>query len=149
VFLRHLQERYNTPSEEWRTTVQDTFTELCKILGHREAVPILGREETPEVISARTARDHALPSITVLPTGTHALRLTATNEPLDCICFGTMSPKTYVAVFWELVVEVQRSGNYTLIIHEVDAGPVPRFLLSFESLLFEVRYYHCNALVRK
>ena len=145
-FLRDLQEHYNMPSETWWMTAHNTFTQLCRILGHKEAVATLDPEDPPGAISARTARDHALPSVTVLATGNYGLRVSATNEPLECAAFGTMSPHTYKEVFWESVVQVQRSGTSTLVIHEVDGGS--RFLLTLDSLVFEVKYYHCNAFVR-
>ena len=148
-FLKHLQKNYNKPTDDWWSTVENTFKRLGRILGQKEAIPILDREETPEADSARKARDYALPSVTVLPAGTHALRLAATNEPLECAVFGTMAPNTYKEVFWESTVQVQRAGDSPLVIHEADGGPIPRFLLTFESLLFDIKYYYSNALVRK
>lgn len=93
-------------------------------------------------------RDGILPWMLILPSGTHQLHLTATNEPLDCVVLGTMPFRRFMDLFWEAVKPAQQEGGL-VVVHEVKTYPDLRILLSVGEYEFELRYLECAALVRK
>jgi hypothetical protein len=101
--MKQLEEIYNMPHEKWWESVETAFQCLRMVL-ERGQDEITHEEDDPENISAQAARADALPLISLLPSGSHALRLTATNEDLQCVAFGTISAERFVEIFWEAVI---------------------------------------------
>lgn len=148
---QNLQEVYNMPTSQWWESVQLTFLRLEKLL-HPKSVALLSNQldEPAEeyAISARVARAASMPSIILLPAGTHALSLTATNETLQCMAFGTVGPKLYVELVRESIVQAQEAGTIKIAVYEILQGPVPRITLRVEAHVFEMKYLQCESLVR-
>lgn len=100
--MKQLEEKYNMPHEKWWDGVETTFRCLQAAL-ERGQDDIVHEEDDHQSISAQAARADALPLVSLLPSGSHALRLTATNEDLQCVAFGTISAERFVEIFWETV----------------------------------------------
>ena len=100
---KQLEEKYNMPHEKWRDGVETAFQCLRMVL-ERGQDDITHEEDDPESISAQAARADALPLVSLLPSGSHALRLTASNEDLQCVAFCTISAERFVEIFWEAVI---------------------------------------------
>jgi hypothetical protein len=101
--MKQLEEEYNMPHEKWWNGVETAFQCLRMAL-ERGQDDIAHEEDDPESISPQAARADALPLISLLPSGSHALRLTATDEDLQCVAFGTISAERFVEIFWEAVI---------------------------------------------
>jgi hypothetical protein len=127
--IEYLREHYNMPREEWWTSVDNAFQHLRTLL---ECHPdeVCDEENDPENISAQAARVDALPLVSVLPSGSHAIRLTATNEDLQCVAFGTISDDLYIDVF---------------VVYKTESGA---FWFNFEGHNFRLLYVRCEDLVR-
>jgi hypothetical protein len=136
------------PSEQWWDDAYDSFNRLEEIIK-----PSWTRETvTPEDLdedtkNVRRVREGSLPYMIILPSGNHALRLTATNEPLECVAFGTMGVKLFIELFWETVSTAQDVGE-PIVVHEVQSF-VPRILLSVGDFEFELRFVQCETLIRR
>jgi hypothetical protein len=141
--IEYLREHYNMPREEWWTSVDNAFQHLRTLL---ECHPdeVCDEENDPENISAQAARADALPLVSVLPSGSHAIRLTATNEDLQCVAFGTISDDLYIDVFWEAVSRVQDKGG-KFVVYKIESGA---FWFNFEGHNFQLLYVRCEDLVR-
>jgi hypothetical protein len=148
---QNLQEVYNMPTSQWWESVQLTFLRLENLL-HPKSVALLGNQfdEPAEeyAISARLARAASLPSIILLPAGNHVLGLTATNETLQCMAFGTVGPKLYVNIVLESIAQAEEAGTVKIFVYEILQGPIPRITLRVEAHIFEVKYIQCESLVR-
>lgn len=101
--MKQLEEKYNMPHEKWWDGVDAAFQCLQMAL-ERGQDDIVHEEDDPENISAQAARADALPLVSLLPSGSHAVRLTAINEDLQCVAFGTISAERFVEIFWEAVI---------------------------------------------
>ncbi len=101
--MQHLEEKYNMPHEKWCVGVETAFQCLRMVL-ERGQDDINHEGDDPESISAQAARAEAMPLVSLLPSGSHALRLTATNEDLQCVAFGTITAERFVEIFWEAVI---------------------------------------------
>ena len=142
----HLKEM---PSDEWLNKAHSSFTKLEQFIRPRtltsRATP---REELDEnVKKIRAVREGSLPDICILPSGNHALRFTATNEPFECIAFGTMGGKLFIELFWEAVSKAQDAGE-NIVVHEIQSL-VPRVLLSLDGYEFEMKYVQAETLIRR
>ena len=141
----HLKEM---PSKEWWTGVHETFDKLLQLIQPTWMREPETKEELDEYTkNSRMVREGSLPFATVLSTGNHALGFTATNEPLECIAFGTMGAKLFIELFWEAVNKAQDAGE-AIVVHEVQSF-VPRIVLSLGAYEFEMRYVQCETLIRK
>jgi hypothetical protein len=149
---QHLEEAFDMPTSHWWESVEQTFVQLQELVNTR-ASALFTDDELDEpagehAASARVARAASLPSIILLPAGKHALGLTATSEPLQCVAFGTVGPKLYVELLWETVAQVQEPGVVKIMVHSVLQGPVPQIILRVEAHIFELSYLQCESLVR-
>jgi len=143
---RYLQDKYNMPDDEWWANVETTFGHLQSVLERRPS----GKSEEEndlESISAHAARAGALPVVTLIPSGSHALQLTATDEDLACVAFGTISTQLYVEIFWELVAKVQDEGG-NFVVYKVEER-LGCFWFGFEGHDFQLLYVQCEDLVRR
>jgi len=100
VLATRLVKDYNVPPLGWWEETQHRFNQLCAIICPQEGVLAATLEDTNQLSYVQSAWQTSLPVVRLLPTGTHLLRLTATNEPLECIAFGTMSEVRFEEVFW-------------------------------------------------
>lgn len=136
------------PSEQWWEDAYRSFNKLEQLIRpswRRE--PETQEDLDEDIKNVRMVREGSLPFITVLPAGNHALQLTATNEPLECIIFGTIGEKLFVELFCETVSKAQGAGE-AIVVHEVQSF-VPRMLLSVGEYEFEIRYMQCETLIRR
>jgi hypothetical protein len=136
------------PSEQWWEDAYHSFNKVEQLIRpswRRE--PETQEDLDEDIKNVRMVREGSLPFITVLPAGNHALQLTATNEPLECIVFGTMGAKLFVELFCETVSKAQDAGE-AIVVHEVQSF-VPRMLLSVGDYEFEIRYMQCETLIRR
>ncbi|KAE9379172.1 hypothetical protein N431DRAFT_153233 [Stipitochalara longipes BDJ] len=141
--IGYLEENYNMPNEEWWISVDTAFQHLHTLLEcHPNEAP--DEENDPQSISAQAARADALPLVSLLPSGSHALRFTATNEYLQCVAFGTISSDLYVDIFWEAVSRVQDEGG-KFVVYKIESGA---FWFNFEGHNFQLLYIRCENLVR-
>jgi hypothetical protein len=143
--MKHLEEKYDMPNEEWWTSVNTAFQRLRTLLEIRPNEAPEAEEEDPQSISAQAARADALPLVSLLPSGSHAMQLTATNEDLQCVAFGTISTETYIDIFWETVIKVQDDGG-KFVVYQVETSS---FWFNFEGHNFHLHYVRCENLVRK
>jgi hypothetical protein len=148
---QHLEDAYNMPTRQWWESAQRAFLRLQELF-HPEPAALLSPElDEPAAeyaTSARLARAASLPSIILLPSENHALELTATNEPLQCVAIGTVGSKLFVELLWELIAQAQEASGVKIVVHEVLQGPVLLITLSVEAHLFELKYFQCESLVR-
>ncbi|PQE18670.1 DUF455 domain protein [Rutstroemia sp. NJR-2017a BVV2] len=113
VLQRHLEDHFQVAPPEYWNEVQTSFQTLKKLLAAQSSNDEDSNNKSPngqdddEIPSARLARIGALPKLVAFATGTHALKLTATNESLECVVFGTISSKLFVNVFWESILSAQ------------------------------------------
>jgi hypothetical protein len=142
----YLQDNYNMPDEKWWANVETTFGHLQGILERRPS-ETAEDDSDPETTSIRAARAGALPIVSVLPSGSHALRLTATNEDLPCVALGTISTQLYIEIFWETVARVQDEGG-NIEVYRVEER-LGCFWFRFESHDFHLLYVQCEDLVRR
>jgi hypothetical protein len=143
--MKHLEEKYNMPNVKWWEEVHNTFQSLRNVL-ERGQDHISNEEDDPESISAQAARADALPLVTLLPSGSHALHLTATNEDLQCVAFGTISAERYVDIFWEAVARIQNEGG-KYVVYRIDSDR-NIFWFNYGGYNFQLLYLHCEQLVR-
>jgi hypothetical protein len=94
--------------------------------------------------NVRAARLASLPAVTVLPAGNHRLGLTATNEPLECVAFGTVSETRFIELFWEAIPQF----GPDIVVHEVQST-IPRILFNIFSKEFDLKYIRCEVLIRR
>ena len=146
-----LRRDYGMPDEVWLKDLIKTFDQLRNIFQRGRDATNSTEEQiaTYESSGAKAARDAVLPIVTVLPSGTFAMDLATKDEVLECIAFGTISPDIYHDMVWEEVMKVQSGSHFNMVVHEVDRHPNLRFLFRFHSYEFELRYYQCNALIRR
>jgi hypothetical protein len=143
--IKYLEEKYNMPNVKWWEEVHNTFQSLRNIL-ERGQDYISNEEDDPESISAQAARADALPLVTLLPSGSHALHLTATNEDLQCVAFGTISAERYVDIFWEAVARIEDEGG-NFMVYRIDSDR-NIFWFNYEGYNCQLLYLHCEQLVR-
>ncbi|TAQ84229.1 hypothetical protein B7494_g7446 [Chlorociboria aeruginascens] len=120
---------FNMPTHRWWTEVNQSF------------------ETIRDILCPDNAGNPNLPCIVIVSTGTHALGLTATNEVLECVAFGSLTTNRFLEVFWESIARAQQNGE-ALVIHEIDELPILRFLFRLGSHTFELRYMQSRDLVR-
>jgi hypothetical protein len=142
----YLEENYNMPKDEWWPSVDNAFRQLRNVLERRPS-ETAQEDSDPETISMRTARAGALPIVSILPSGSHALQLTATNEDLPCVAFGSISTQLYVEIFWEAVAKVQDKGGRCVVYRVVER--LGCFWFNFEGHNFQLLYVQCEELVRR
>jgi hypothetical protein len=153
VLQQHLEDHFQVAPLEYWNEVQTSFQTLKKLLAVQSSNDEDSDNKSPnsqdgdEIPSARLARIGALPKLVVFATGTHALKLTATNESLECVVFGTISSKLFVNVFWESILSAQ--ATIPISVHSVRTTDHPKFTLRIRSCLFEVTYSSCEKLLRK
>ena len=148
---KYLEEAYNMPPSQWWDSVREAFMQLQYLSRSRSGVAVDHDIDQPAdeyAVSARLARAASLPAIVLLPSGNHALGLTATNEALQCVAFGTTGRKIFVELLWEAIAQAQNNGTAKVVVHEVLQGQIPQITLRVESHLFELRYFQCELLVR-
>lgn len=147
---QHLKETFNMPTSQWWESVTQAFVQLQEL--SRPRSPVLDHElDEPvddDAASARLARAASLPAIILFPAGNHALGLTATNESLQCVAFGTVGRKRYVELLWESIVQAQEAGAAKIVVHEILQGEIPQITLRVDAHIFELRYFQCEPLVR-
>jgi hypothetical protein len=143
--MKHLEETYNMPNEEWWISVDAAFQHLRTLLEKRPNEAFEEDDDEPQSISAQAARADALPLVSLLPSGSHAMQLTATNEDLQCVAFGTISVERYVDIFWEAAIKVQDDGG-KFMVYQVETSS---FWFNFEGHNFHLHYVCCENLVRK
>jgi hypothetical protein len=141
------------PTDSWWSQARQSFKALEQMIQPSWMTETLPEEHGEELEidlhdrNMERVREGLLPWITVLPAGNHQLQLTATNEPLECIAFGTMGAKLFIDLFWEAITQAQLAGQ-PIVVHELQ-GFVPRVLLTVGSHEFELKYVQSEALVRK
>jgi len=140
-----LEDDFHMPDNAWWQGVEKSFTQLQSILGQRHNE--VSSDEDPDSISASLARVGASPVVTLLKSGTHALRLTTKDEDLQCIAFGTISPRLYLEIFWEAVVKSQEEGK-AIEVYKIDESR-GCFWFQFEDHKFWLLYVQSEDLVRR
>jgi len=88
----------------------------------------------------------------LLPCGNHQLRLTAANETLECVVFGTMHYDMFLRLFWEAITAAQAKPSWKegdIVVYEVGTSSEARIQLSVEDFQFEIQYLEASALVRR
>lgn len=101
-------------------------------------------------MSASKARESALPRLSFAPVHALALGLESfEEEPLKAIVFGNVSSDNYVDIFWDVVREQSEENPGEFVAYEVEYSSEPKFLVSFQDQLFELRYIRCDVLVRE
>ena len=148
---QQLERNFNMPTSQWWESVGKAFAQLQELSRPRSGAALeQGLDEPADeyAAGARLARAASLPSIILLPSGNHALGLTATDEPLQCVAFGTVGRKRYIELFWESIARTQEAGAPKIAVYEVLQGVDPKITLQIESHTFELRYHQCEALVR-
>lgn len=138
------------PTSQWWESVGLAFAQVQELSSSKSRAALDDLDDTVDeyAVSARLARAASLPSIIILPSGNHALGLTATDEPLQCVAFGTVGRKRFVELLWESIVEAQDSGIAKIVVHEVLQGEIPQITFRVEDHIFELRYLQCEPLVR-
>ena len=147
----HLEETYNMPSCQWWESVGRAFVQLQGLSRPRSGGVVdddLDRPADEYAVSARLTRAASLPTVILLPSGNHALRLTATNEALQCVAFGTVGRNMFVELLWEAIAQAQNNGTAKVVVHEILRGEIPQITLRVEAHAFELRYLQCESLVR-
>jgi hypothetical protein len=148
----HLEHAYNMPTSQWWDSVGQAFARLQDLCRPRPNAALdcdLDQPADDYAVNARLARVTSLPAIILLPSGNHALRLTSTNEALQCVAFGTVGRKTFVELLWEAIAQAQNIGSPKVVVHEVLQGEIPQITFRVEAHIFELRYLQCESLVRK
>ncbi|KAM3068732.1 hypothetical protein ACMFMG_010909 [Clarireedia jacksonii] len=155
VLQQHLEDHFQVAPPEYWNEVQTAFQTLRKLLAAQSSNDVHSDSKIPnsqdddEIPSAHLAHIGALPKLVVFPTGTHALKLTAKNEPLECVVFGTISSKLFVDVFWESILSAQATiPEVSISVRSARATNHPKFTLRIQSCLFEVTYSSCEKLLR-
>ena len=138
------------PTSQWWESAGWAFAQLQELSRPRSGAALDQELDEPSdeyAASARLARAASLPAVIVLPSRNYALGLTATNEPLQCVAFGTVGRKRYIELFWESIARAQEAGVPKIAVYEV-LQLDPKIALRIESHVFELRYHQCEALVR-
>lgn len=145
----------NMPSGEWWKDFDQKFTLLRELLEpksyiHNASENVDDEQALDENIAPPKARHPAFPSITILPSETTALRLTARDEQLELVAFGTVRNDLFLQMIWESIsCYPQGDNNAAVVIHEVDEFQVLRVVIRVGSKIFELKYFHCPDLVRR
>lgn len=148
----HLSEM---PTEEWWHEAHQSFQMLQQLVRpewmakrfQEQYDPNQPHSSNENTINQRLAQETYLPFINALPSGNYRLGLSATNEPLECIAFGTMGAQRFLEVFWEAVVLAQQLED-TVVVHEVQSAE-PRIWLTVGLHDFLLTYVQCEKLVRR
>lgn len=147
----HLEETYNMPTSQWWESVNRTFVLLQALVSTSKPSAVHENQDDPVdeyAARARSARAASLPIIRLFSSGTHALGLTATNEGLPCVAFGTVGRARFVELLWESIADAQDDGVTKITVHEILQGEIPRVTLRFNTHVFEMRYLQCEPLIR-
>jgi hypothetical protein len=103
-----------------------------------------------KIITAKRARESALPHLSFAPIHALALGLTPfEEEPLKAFVFGNVSLENYIDIFWDTVDKRGETNPGELVVYEAEKSSEPKFLVSFRDQLFELRYIRCDGLVRE
>jgi hypothetical protein len=74
--------------------------------------------------------------------------MTAQNEPLTCYALGTISPKIYAEMFWDIAMRLQ-DEDVDIVVYEALEGSKPCFLFRYHGYDFLVTYLYCDKLIRE
>jgi hypothetical protein len=104
--MDHLEAEYNMPTGQWWREADHLFDELQGILQlsfdeYIDEIP--DQEEPNDPFDTERIEHSPQPLIAVLRSGNHVPRITATNEPLECVAHGTANPNEFLAFFWKSV----------------------------------------------
>ncbi|KAH8815699.1 hypothetical protein F5884DRAFT_747230 [Xylogone sp. PMI_703] len=145
--LTHLQHNYHLPTSQWWTDAAQKYSILCSLLNNHLTNISLNeqqhhqQEQQSQEEHENTPHNSSLPLITLLPAGTHTLRLASTDEDLDCVAFGTVRGALFLDLLWEGIARAQERG-VSIIVHDVRRnGAAPRVVLSVEGRAFGVTYF--------
>lgn len=147
------------PTDKWWREADQLFRQLKEILQPRfdenfkEIPDQRDCKEPLEGDQLEQSGKSLLPLIAVLPSSNYVPGLTATNEPLECVAFGTVAPKIFLNFFWESVAVARR--NSAIVVHEVKKGEDSpgtgaglRIVFHVMSHLVELSYFRLDFLGR-
>jgi len=126
------------PTSSWWATANHAFHHIQHLISTPRSPPFPSRSSADDEI--RRLRENSLPKILLFPSGTHALGITATNESLRCIAFGTMRMERFVDCFWEAV------EGEDVVVHEILDG---RIILTVEGHELSIAYVQAERLLRE
>lgn len=152
MLAEYLQNNFHVPTEEWWRDANLSFQTLKKLLSLNaaESKNVLDSQDKGYIPSARLARMGALPKLVCFATGNHALGLTARNETLECVVFGTISANLFIDVFWESIQKAQaESPCDSITVSSVLPGRHPVFTVRINDFPFDVNYGYCEQYVRR
>lgn len=137
----HLRKHYNMPSEAWWDRVQSTFSDLQSLLEvHKhQNVTLEGQDAMPEPGTPQALRKERIPTVKLVRSTTFAAEVTADNELLTCLAFGTISPGLYVEIVWDLLGEAQKEG-LDMAMFRVLEGGTPEFEFRYQGCDFRLIY---------
>ena len=142
----YLRKHFNVPDDTWWNGVHRVFSDLQIAL---EQGPQTLASELDEVsLSAQASRNSVSPTVKLYQCGTFKLNLTAQNEPLTCYAVGTISPKIYAEMFWDVVLRLQ-DEDIDMVVYEALEGSKPCFLFRYQGYNFFVTYLYCDKLIRE
>jgi len=146
-----LERSFNMPSPSWWIDADQAFAHLQELLRPKTDAILgdeLGEGASGDAVLSRLVRQSSLPSIAILPAGSHAMRTTASNELLECIVFGSVGSTLFLELFWESVIQAQHTGEIVLV-HEIQASETPRIVLRLRSHVFVLHYLQSTTLARR
>lgn len=139
------------PSDSWWSQADTAFAHLTNIIS-RHGPPsnssFASKATDAQAISPNAARANASPTVTILKTGTHLMRLAVPTEELACIAFGTISSDLFHEVFWDNVGEM-RKGGLEVLVYEASDPSKDLFRFSMGGLAFRMLYFHSMELLRR
>lgn len=102
----YLEKYHNMPTAAWWEGADQTFEYLK---GKLEMRPDKEESSDPipdtdsNTITAHSARVSALPLVVVLKAENFLSRIAAVNESLHIVMYGTISTKSHIDIFWDIV----------------------------------------------
>jgi hypothetical protein len=135
----YLLQNYDMPTAEWWEGADQDNEGLRELIERRPDKVTSDQEYS----NSHPARSKALPIVVLLKSGSYLAKVTATNVPLTCTAFGSISTGSYIDIFWDIIGE--QSHISVLSISEASAT----FKVRVGRYCFEIRYFQCNELVRR
>ncbi len=125
------------PTMQWWQEADESFKRLQKLIqtNHKD------QKQAHNMPDRR-------PWITVFSVGNSLLGLTAINEPLDCVAFGTVDELRFQELFCDAIYTAQEAGE-PIVVHELHPGVTSRALIAIGSHEFLLHYTKCPELIRE
>lgn len=135
----HLQHNFNMPTADWWAGADVEFESLRALIEQRPDKEVESEGDT----STHAARVAVTPIVVLLKSGSYLAKVTATNVPLTCTAFGSISAGSYIDILWDILGE--HPSIFVISVSEALAT----FRFQISQYIFEIRYFQCTELVRR